>query len=97
MQVPIGELIKLVHLSQQRYLPNTRLVPDHNDKGYGVIEDEQGREVYFSHEVVENRFGFDDLRKGQRLEYTLENGPYLRAASVRVASLAAERILRPAA
>ena len=64
-----GKLIKLVHLSQQRYLPNTRLVPDHNDKGYGIIEDEQGQEVYFSHEVVENRFGFDDLRKGQQLEY----------------------------
>jgi hypothetical protein len=53
--------------------------------------------VYFSHEVVENRFGFDDLRKGQQLEYTLENAPYLRAASVRVAPAPAEKILRPAA
>jgi cold shock CspA family protein len=97
MQVSAGKLIKLVHLSQQRYLPNTRLVPDHNDKGYGIIEDEQGGEVYFSHEVVENRFGFDDLRKGQQLEYTLENASYLRAASVRVAPAVAVRILRPAA
>ena len=63
--MPIGKLKTLVHLSQQRHLPNTRLVPDHNDKGYGFIEDAQGREVYFSHEVVKNRFGFDDLRKGQ--------------------------------
>ena len=26
-----GKIKKLVHLSQQTYLPNTRLVPDHND------------------------------------------------------------------
>jgi len=71
MQLPTGTLIKVVHLSQQRYLPNTRLVPDHNDKGYGIIEDADGREVYFSHEVVEHRFSFDDLRKGQQLEYSL--------------------------
>ena len=95
--MPTGKLIKLVHLSQQRSVLSARLVPDHNDKGYGLIEDDEGREVYFSHEIVENRFGFDDLRKGQQLEYTLENAPYLRAASVRVAPAAAARILRPAA
>ena len=95
--MPTGKLIKLVHLSQQRCIANTRLVPDHNDKGYGIIKDADGREVYFSHEVVENRFGFDDLRKGQQLEYTLENAPYLRAASVRVAPSVAEKVLRPAA
>ena len=72
-------------------------MPDHNDKGYGIVVDERGREVYFSHEVVENRFGFDDLRKGQQLEYTLENAPYLRAASVRVAPAVAAKLLRPAA
>jgi cold shock CspA family protein len=95
--MPTGKLIKLVHLSQQRYMPNTRLVPDRNDKGYGIIEDAEGREVYFGHEAVENRFGFDDLRKGQQLEYTLEIAPYLRAASVRQAALVAARVLRPAA
>ena len=92
-----GKLIKLVHLSQQRCILNTRLVPDHNDKGYGIIEDPDGREVYFSHETVENRFGFDDPRKGQQLEYVLENAIYLRAASVRVAPAAAAKVLRPAA
>jgi cold shock CspA family protein len=95
--MPIGELIKLVHLSQQRCVLNTRLVPDHNDKGYGIVEGANGQDVYFSHEVVENRFGFDDLRKGQQVEYALENGPYLRAASVRVAPSVAEKTLRPAA
>ena len=95
--MPIGKLIKLVHLSQARFMPNTRLVPDRNDKGYGIIEDADGREVYFSHEVVENRFGFDNLRKGQQLEYSLEKAPYLRAASVKVAEAPAAIILRPAA
>jgi cold shock CspA family protein len=95
--MPTGKLIKLVHLSQQRYLPNTRLVPDHNDKGYGIIEDASGQEVYFSHEAVEFRNGFDNLRQGQQLEYTLENAPYLRAASVRTVSAVAANVLRPAA
>ena len=84
--MPIGKLTKLVHLSQQRYLPSARLVHDHNDKGYGFIEDADGREVYFAHDVVKNRFGFDDLRMGQLLDYTLENTPYLRASSVWVAT-----------
>jgi cold shock CspA family protein len=95
--MPVGKLIKLVHLSQQRYMPNTRLVPDRNDKGYGVIEDAEGRVVYFSHETVENRHGFDDLRKGQQLDYTLESAPYLRATSVRRAPSVAVSLLRPAA
>jgi cold shock CspA family protein len=95
--MPTGKLIKLVHLSQQRYQPSSRLVPDHNDKGYGIIEAEDGREVYFSHEAVEFRNGFDDLRRGQQLEYTLENAPYLRAASVRTATMVATNLLRPAA
>src|SRR3954467_6782951 len=95
--MPIGKLIKLVHLSQQRSVLNIRLVPDHNDKGYGIIEDADGREVYFSHEVVENQYGFDDLRKGQQLEYSLESAPYLRAASVGMAAATAAKILCPAA
>ena len=92
-----GILKRLVHLSQQRFLPNTRLVPDHNDKGYGIIEDAHGEEVYFSHEVVEHKNGFDNLRRGQQLEYTLENAPYLRAASVKIAKLSPAIVLRPAA
>ena len=33
-----GKIKTLVYLSQQRYLPNMRLVRDHNDKGFGLIE-----------------------------------------------------------
>ena len=91
-----GKIKKLVHLSQQTYLPNTRLVPDHNDKGYGLIEAEDGRDVYFPHDVVEGRRGFDHLRRGQVVEYTVENGPYLCADLVRSAR-AAPNVHRPAA
>ena len=92
-----GKLIKLVHLSQARFMPNTRLVPDRNDKGYGIIEDEAGREVYFPHDMVAGLHGFDDLRRGQQLEYTLENAPYLRAATVKVVTHIREREQRRAA
>jgi len=95
--MPIGKIKKLVHLSQQPFLPNTRLVPDRNDKGYGVIDDDDGREVYFSHEVVAGRPGFDDLRRGHTVEYTLENALYLRAASVRMVTAVSTLVLRPAA
>jgi cold shock CspA family protein len=95
--MPTGKLTKLVHLSQQPCVLNTRLVPDHNDKGYGLIQDAAGHDVFFSHEVVENRFGFDDLRTGQQLEYTLENAPYLRASSVRAAPRPVPQLFRPAA
>jgi cold shock CspA family protein len=95
--MPTGKLIKLVHLSQQTHLPNARLVPDHNDKGYGLIEDAAGQEVYFSHEVVAGRHGFDGLRQGQQLEYTLEKALYLRAASVQATNVNTATALRPAA
>jgi cold shock CspA family protein len=81
-----GKLIQLVHLTHSTYSPTTRLIADRNEKGYGVIEGADGKDVYFSHEVVESRFGFDDLRKGQILEYTLESAPYLRASAVRLAT-----------
>lgn len=95
--MPIGKIKKLIHLSQATYAPNTRLVPGHNDKGYGIIEDEAGREVYFPHDMLAGLYGFDDLRRGQQLEYTLENAPYLRAATVKVVTHIREREQRPAA
>jgi cold shock CspA family protein len=82
----IGKIIRLVHLSQQTYLPNSRLVQNHNEKGYGAIDAEGGGEVFFPHEVVAGSHGFDDLRHGQTVEYTLEDGPYRRADFVSAAS-----------
>ncbi len=80
----IGTLKKVIHLSQHHAQPNTRLISGHNDIGYGIIEDAEGREVYISHESVDSRDGFYDLRRGQQLEYTLEDAPYLRAAWARI-------------
>ena len=77
--MPIGTINKLVHLSQQTYQPNSKLIPGHNDKGYGIIDDDAGREVYFSHNAVPGSRGFDDLRRGQTVEYSLENGEHPRA------------------
>ena len=36
----LGKINKLVHLSQQTYQPNSKLIPSHNDKGYGTLDDE---------------------------------------------------------
>lgn len=83
--MPLGKLKKLVHLSQQKTVDNACLVPSHNDKGYGILVGIDGREVYFSHEVVRSRFGFDDLRVGQSVEFELEVATYLRASSVTIA------------
>jgi cold shock CspA family protein len=94
--MPTGKLIKLIHLSQQTHVPSTRLVAGHNDKGYGIIKDADGHDVYFSHQAVDGLYGFDDLRKGQQVDYTLENAPSLRADSVRIAKRSAD-VQRPAA
>jgi cold shock CspA family protein len=80
--MPTGKLTRLIHLSQQTHVPSTRLVTGHNDKGYGIIKDADGHDVYFSHQAVAGLHGFDDLRKGQQVDYTLEEGPYLRANAV---------------
>jgi cold shock CspA family protein len=95
--MPTGRIKTLVHLSQQTYVPGTRLAADHNDKGYGFIEDDDGREVFFSHELVSGLRGFDNLRRGQHLDYILEDAPYLRAASVRLVAAVAPKALRPGA
>ena len=80
--MPIGTINQLVHMSQQTYQPNSKLIPGHNDKGYGTIADDDFREVYFVHDAVPGIHGFDDLYRGQTVEYTLEDGPYLRATLV---------------
>jgi len=92
----IGKIIKLVHLSQQTHVPSTRLVTGRNDKGYGILEGEDGGEVYFSHEIVAGLHGFDDLCRGQKLEYTLDE-PFLRAATASVVADFPAKILGRAA
>jgi cold shock CspA family protein len=92
----IGRITRLVHLSQQTHVPGTRLVAGRNDKGYGILEAEDGQEVYFSHEIVAGLHGFDELRRGQTLEYTLDE-PYLRAATASLVAAVPTHVLGPAA
>jgi cold shock CspA family protein len=87
--MPFGKINKLVHLSQQTYQPNSKLIPGHNDKGYGTIDDDTGREVYFAHDAVPGSRGFDDLYRGQTVEYSLEIGGHPRANIVRPTSTVA--------
>jgi cold shock CspA family protein len=94
--MPTGKIKTLVHLSQQTHVPSTRLVSGRNDKGYGIISDDDGREVYFSHEIVEGLHGFDALRRGQQLDYTLDE-PFLRASSVNLVRVVPAIALGPAA
>jgi cold shock CspA family protein len=93
--MPIGTINKLVHLSQQTYQPNSKLIPGHNDKGYGTIDDDNGREVYFSHDAVPGSRGFDDLHRGQTVEYALENGEHPRANVVKPISTGLLKLQRP--
>ena len=43
------------------------------DKGFGFIEGERG-DIFFHHSAVEGE-GFDNLREGQKVEYTEGQGP----------------------
>jgi cold shock CspA family protein len=91
----IGKINKLVHLSQQTYQPNSKLVPSHNDKGYGTLNDEYGREIYFAHDAVPGIRGFDDLRRGQSVEYTLEDNSDVRASFVSETTVAQATMKAP--
>lgn len=44
------------------------------DKGYGFIQGERG-DIFFHHSAVEDAVAYDNLREGQRVEYTEGRGP----------------------
>jgi hypothetical protein len=75
-----GRIIQLVRLPQSPVRSGLP-VSGHNDGSYGILRDEAGREVFFSHRLVEGLHGFDDLRRGEFVEFTLDD-PFLRAASI---------------
>ncbi len=45
-----------------------------DDKGYGFIEIEQGKEVFVHYSSIE-KSGFRSLREGQQVQFLLEQGP----------------------
>jgi len=94
--MPTGRIKTRVHPSQQTHVPSTRLVAGRNDKGYGIIEGDDGQEVYFSREIIAGLHGCDDLRRGQRLEYRLDE-PLLRAATASLVAVVPAQVLGRAA
>lgn len=44
------------------------------DKGYGFIQGERG-DIFFHHSAVEGGIAYDNLREGQRVEYSEGRGP----------------------
>jgi CspA family cold shock protein len=57
------------------------------DKGFGFIQGSSGQDVFFHHSSVSDG-AFDDLREGQQVEYSVDEGQSNsgkgpRAASVR--------------
>ena len=51
-------------------------------KGYGFISREDGEDVFVHHSAIQAE-GFRNLEEGQRVEFTVEQGPKgLRAAQV---------------
>jgi len=66
----VGQIIKLV--SWRKLSPRS---------GYGVLRDDAGREVFFAPELLAGAQGFDDLHRGQLVEFTFDE-PFLRAASI---------------
>ena len=76
-----GKIIQLVNESQESLLGDMPFVSKQYDRSYGVLRDDAGREVFFSHNLVAGLHGFDDLRRGQLVEFTLDD-PFLRAASI---------------
>lgn len=91
-----GRIKTLVHLCQQTHATAARLVAGRNDKGYGIIAGDDGQEVYFSHEMIVGLHGFDNLRRGQRLDYTLDE-QFLRATTVSLAVSGPTIVRGPAA
>lgn len=52
------------------------------NKGYGFIEPEEGEDVFVHYSAIMGE-GFRNLEEGQRVEFTIEQGPKgLQAASV---------------
>lgn len=55
-----------------------------DSKGYGFIEREEGEDVFVHHNAID-AVGFRSLEEGQKVEFTIEEGPKgLQAANVSI-------------
>jgi CspA family cold shock protein len=59
-------------MSQQRLTGTVKWFSD--QKGFGFLSVEGGKDVFVHHSAIEAQ-GFRTLAEGDRVEFTLENGP----------------------
>ncbi len=45
-----------------------------DQKGFGFLADEGGKDVFVHHSAIESQ-GFRSLTEGDRVEFSIENGP----------------------
>ncbi|HEX3998046.1 MAG TPA: cold shock domain-containing protein [Pirellulales bacterium] len=57
-----------------------------SDKGFGFIQTGDGGDIFFHHSTVQNS-QFDNLREGQSVEYTVEQGGGQKGKGPRAASV----------
>ncbi len=57
-----------------------------SDKGFGFIQTNSGDDIFFHHSTVQNG-QFDQLREGQAVEYTVEQGQGQRGKGPRAATV----------
>jgi CspA family cold shock protein len=59
-------------MSQQRTVGTVKWFND--QKGFGFLAVEGGKDVFVHHSAIESS-GFRSLTEGDRVEFTIENGP----------------------
>jgi len=78
--MPLGTIKKLVRTASV-LVPQRSGADGPDGEGYGIISGATGEQVFFVDSAVRDG-RFDDLERGQRVRYTLEEGPLMRAAIV---------------
>jgi cold shock protein len=59
-------------MSEQRVIGTVKWFND--QKGYGFLAQDGGKDVFVHHSAIQSA-GFRSLAEGERVEFTIENGP----------------------
>jgi CspA family cold shock protein len=60
-------------MSEQRVIGTVKWFND--QKGYGFLAREGGKDVFVHHSAIEGQGGFRSLTEGDRVEFSIEEGP----------------------
>jgi cold shock protein len=60
-------------MSQQRITGTVKWFND--DKGFGFLAQEGGKDVFVHHSAINGQNGFRSLSEGDRVEFAIEQGP----------------------